>query len=243
MAPSVLLFAQVPERSPAPAEVVAEKGEEVGISATDGISVSGKDTLVTRNGVSERLTKGMELANGTRVQPDGSITLPDGSKITLKGNQVLTFAGVVRDVPPRENATARTVVRETVVKTAPVPNAPPAESITATVVEEASAFPDGVLVNNGVPYLIRKGRASVIDSKLVPQGQILTHDGRFAPIPPTFTDFPPTVPVQRGTDQQTRIGEPGPTQAVPGQKGTPQQTRIGEPGTPVTPKRNSTSGN
>ena len=80
-----------------------KQGEEVGIAADDGISVSGGVALVTRNGVSERLAKELKLANGTRVQPNGSVTMPDGTQITLKAQQVLSFDGLVRQIPARPN--------------------------------------------------------------------------------------------------------------------------------------------
>lgn len=80
-----------------------KQGEEVGLAAHDGISVSGGEALVTRNGVTERMAKELKLANGTRVQPNGGVTMPDGTQITLKAEQVLTFDGVVRDIPQRPN--------------------------------------------------------------------------------------------------------------------------------------------
>jgi hypothetical protein len=185
-----------------------KQGEEVGISANDGISVSGKEALVTRNGVSERLTKELRLNNGTRVKPDGSVTLPDGTQITLKVDQVLTFDGVVRDVPAQVNPTpgpARTESQSVVVTTTPV------DSDATVAVGKAAAIQDGIVFHDGLPYLIRNGRALIIDSTLVPQGQILTNDGKFRPIPPTFTDFP-AVTVRKSTEQQTLIGEPGSVQ-------------------------------
>lgn len=197
VAPSFMLLAQVPEPPAGPAPAEAAPREEVGISANDGITISGKDILVTRNGVSEKLNKEMRLKNDTRVLPDGRIILASGTELSLKANQVLTFAGVVRNVPDRAAAAPRPAVGETVTVTL-------GESDPAAL----AAIPDGVAVYNGTPYLIRKGRASIIDLKLIPEGQILMLDGRLAPIPPAFTGFP-AIPVQKGTDQQTRIGEPG----------------------------------
>ena len=88
--------------------VLKKQGEEVGIAANDGISISGADALITRNGVSEKLTKEMRLANGTRVKPNGRVTNPDGAEFSLKTDQVLTFDGVVRDIPPRANTNVGT---------------------------------------------------------------------------------------------------------------------------------------
>jgi len=96
----------------------AAKPEEVGISARDGITVSGTDVLITRNRVSEKLEKELTLENGLRVKPDGTVQLPDGSKITLRGTQVLTFDGKLMDVQPtagpQPNTTTTTTVTEAV---------------------------------------------------------------------------------------------------------------------------------
>jgi hypothetical protein len=75
--------------------------EEVGISSVDGVCVSSGAALVTRNGVTERLSKEVKLANGARVQPDGTVILLDGTQFTLKVDQVLTFDGMVRAAPVR----------------------------------------------------------------------------------------------------------------------------------------------
>jgi hypothetical protein len=76
-------------------------GEEVEVSATDGVTISSGAVMVTRNGVVERLGKELKLANGTRVQPDGTMTYPDGRQIMLRGTQVLTFDGLLIESPTR----------------------------------------------------------------------------------------------------------------------------------------------
>jgi len=55
-----------------------------------------------------------------------------------------------------------------------------------TTGENAGNVQDGIVFYNGRPYLIRNGRASVIDATLVPEGQILTNNGQFVPIPATY---------------------------------------------------------
>ena len=65
----------------------------VGIAASDGITISGLDVLVTRNGVTEKLRHELTLADGTRVQPDGAVITPAGAKVMLRPDQVLTFEG------------------------------------------------------------------------------------------------------------------------------------------------------
>ncbi len=133
--------------TPAP----TRKDLEVGVSATDGVSVSGGAALVTRNGATTKLEKELKLTNGTRVQPDGTITFADGKALVLHGDQVLTFDGTIVVAAPRP---------------APAPVAP-----------------TGIVMFDGHAYLIRGGRAYMIDATMVPSGQMLMNDGRLAPMP------------------------------------------------------------
>jgi hypothetical protein len=75
----------------------ATKDPVVGISSHDGISVSGADTLITRNGVTEKVSKQFQLSGGIVVKPDGSFVGKDGKSLILRENQVLGFDGVLRD--------------------------------------------------------------------------------------------------------------------------------------------------
>lgn len=136
------------------------KALEVGVSATDGVSVSGGAALVTRNGSTTRLDKELKLTNGTRVQPDGTITFADGKALILHGDQVLTFDGAIVVAPPHA-----------------VP--PP-------------VTPTGIVMYDGHAYLIRGGRAFMIDATMVPDGQMLMNDGSLAPMPQGM-DFRPTT--------------------------------------------------
>ncbi len=106
-----------------------------------------------------------------------------------------------------------------------------------------AAIPNGVVFYNGLPYLIRNGRASLIDATLVPQGQILTAEGKLAPFPSTFTAFP-SVPVRKGTEQQTLSGAQPiipaeTTNTTPVAKGTDQQTLINPPRATTSKKNGS----
>lgn len=75
----------------------------VGISARDGISISDKDVIITRNGVSEILKAPLDLPNHVRVFPDGTVTMPDAGRITLRAEQLITLDGrlvnIVRQRP------------------------------------------------------------------------------------------------------------------------------------------------
>jgi hypothetical protein len=70
--------------------------DDVGVSFRDGITVSGAGALITRNGVTEKITRQMGLSNGVLVNPDGTFT-KDGRKWTMRENQILGFDGVLRD--------------------------------------------------------------------------------------------------------------------------------------------------
>jgi hypothetical protein len=86
---------------------------DVGISSRDGITFSGGDVLVTRNGVTEKLTKELGLPNGLRVQPDGTILTADGGKLTLRPTQILTFEGKLINAPIAESVTGSARTTET----------------------------------------------------------------------------------------------------------------------------------
>ncbi len=82
-----------------PAEgISAATGTEVGIADRDGITLAGSAVLVTRNGVSERLIKAIELENGTQVTPEGTLMLKTGEKIPMRVGQLLTFNGELIDL-------------------------------------------------------------------------------------------------------------------------------------------------
>ena len=72
---------------------------EVGISSHDGITIAGTDVFITRNGVTEKVTTDVRLPNGVTARPDGTIVLANGTKITLRPDQVLDLNGILRDAP------------------------------------------------------------------------------------------------------------------------------------------------
>jgi len=96
----------VAQNTPTPEEdrrlKAATGGEDVGISGRDGITVSGADVFVTRNGRSEKLEKPLTLDGGTKINPDGTVRLADGREITLRAEQRLTFDGrlLASPIPP-----------------------------------------------------------------------------------------------------------------------------------------------
>lgn len=143
-------FSQAPARTTT-AETPAQAGSapterqqnEVGVSSRDGITMSGEDVLVTRNGISEKLTKRMELPNGVRVEPNGTITL-NGEKLSLRPTQVLTFEGRFLNIPIRESATQAATTTTTTTNAAPattivVPQTNAGQAATSTAAGQAAA--------------------------------------------------------------------------------------------------------
>lgn len=107
-----------------PAAPSAAKSE-VGVSSRDGITTSGADVLMTRNGRTEKVTKELVLPNGLRVKTDGTVILNDGSEITLRASQLLTFEGRILNVPIVESVAPKTTTILVPVAPAATP-APPA---------------------------------------------------------------------------------------------------------------------
>ena len=81
-----------PGSSSAPA-----KTNSVGISSRDGISISGADVFLTRNGVTEKVSSDVRLPNGMVVKPNGTVISGSGNSITLRPNQVVDLNGVLHD--------------------------------------------------------------------------------------------------------------------------------------------------
>ena len=84
---------------PATADVSRANRKEIGLSAKDGITVSGTDVLITRNGVTDKITSEMKMPNGVMVRPDGRVTLANGQHITLRSDQLLDLKGELREAP------------------------------------------------------------------------------------------------------------------------------------------------
>lgn len=70
---------------------------------------------------------------------------------------------------------------------------PPALEVKTTVVD-SNVVPDGIVFYRGHTYLIRNKRAALVDAILVPEGKVLTADGRLVVLPTDFVeDISPTV--------------------------------------------------
>jgi len=102
---------------------------EVGVSSRDGITISGGEVFMTRNGRTEKLIKEVVLPNGLIVKPDGTVTNKDGGVATLRPTQVLSFEGMFTEAPVIES----TAPKATPVIVMPATRAaPPATPMPAT---------------------------------------------------------------------------------------------------------------
>ena len=88
-----------PKTSQTTNPALAGDGVEIGIAKHDGVTLSGGEALVTRNGITEKLRKELLLPTGMRVRPNGTVTLADQTDITLRATQLLTFEGKIVDLP------------------------------------------------------------------------------------------------------------------------------------------------
>ena len=68
---------------------------------------------MTRNGVTELVTKELVLKNGIRVVPGGTIFTPGGEKLTLRPTQILTFDGKLIDTTAKPVTSTTTTTTTT----------------------------------------------------------------------------------------------------------------------------------
>jgi hypothetical protein len=94
--------AQAPTAPEVKAEV-KEKTRESGVSARDGITISGTDVFITRNGATDKVVADLRLPNGTVVKADGTVLLRGGRRVTLRADQVLDLHGVLHESPVSPN--------------------------------------------------------------------------------------------------------------------------------------------
>lgn len=55
---------------------------------------------------------------------------------------------------------------------------------------DSAVVPDGITFYHGQTFLLRNGRAALVDGTLVPEGQVLTRAGRLVSMPPELTGRP-----------------------------------------------------
>lgn len=70
---------------------------------------------------------------------------------------------------------------------------PPAKEVIPTIMD-TNIVPDGIVFYRDQTYLIRHKRAALVNAILVPEGQVLTPEGRLVQLPTDFVeDVSPTV--------------------------------------------------
>jgi hypothetical protein len=97
----------VPAQSPANAPANDSKGSHQTTPGNfadgevpDGIFRHLGATLIITKGHAEDVKRELKIAGGITVEPNGTVTFKDGRKVRLKGNQMTTFDGQVKDVSP-----------------------------------------------------------------------------------------------------------------------------------------------
>lgn len=155
----------------ADAETVNNARSVAHASARDGFTRANADTLLTRKGVTEKVTREVVMRNGLRVSPDGSVVLPDGTKIVLRANQILTLDGAVEDTPLTQTGVA------------PMPSG---GSATAGARPEVGlAARDGITGSNTSAFITRNGITQQVTSdtqlesgiRIQPNGTITLANG------------------------------------------------------------------
>ena len=82
---------------PSGGSAIAGAKADLGISGSDGITGTNDRAFITRNGVTQQVTSDLSLDSGIRVQPNGTVTLANGTRINLKPGQHLSFDGVLQE--------------------------------------------------------------------------------------------------------------------------------------------------
>ncbi|MEZ0257173.1 MAG: DUF6799 domain-containing protein, partial [Chthoniobacter sp.] len=130
-------------RSPA----AAGDGVAVGISKRDGVTVSGSEAFVTRNGVTEKLVKELRLPSGVLVRPDGSVLLSNNAETNLQADQLLTFDGHIVAIPndPNVNPALPTI--------APTQGSAASSSARSGTANSTSTNSSVFLSSSGTPFM------------------------------------------------------------------------------------------
>ena len=76
-------------------------------TSRDGITVANGVALITRDGVTEKITSDVRLANGAVVKSDGTVVFSNGNSLSLNPNQFLDLDGVLHDMRARPAARLR----------------------------------------------------------------------------------------------------------------------------------------
>ncbi|HEX8427922.1 DUF6799 domain-containing protein [Hymenobacter sp.] len=88
------LAAQAQTKLP-PRKPVQPKGKVVskGISVKDGVMMKEGKVLMTQSGITSPVTQEASLVNGTKISPDGTVTMANGTTATLKEGDYMSLSG------------------------------------------------------------------------------------------------------------------------------------------------------
>jgi hypothetical protein len=70
---------------------------DVGMYVRDGITGTNNSAFITQNGYTLQVTSDIHLDSGILVQSNGNITLANGTRVTLRPGQLLTFDGALEE--------------------------------------------------------------------------------------------------------------------------------------------------
>lgn len=81
---------KIPPRKPVQPKA---KVVSTGISIKDGVTMKDGKLLMTQSGITNPVTQEAALVNGTKISPDGTVTMADGTTATLKEGDYLSLSG------------------------------------------------------------------------------------------------------------------------------------------------------
>jgi hypothetical protein len=81
---------KVPPRKPVqPKSKVVSKGP----SFKDGVMLKDGKVMMTQSGITSAITQETALVNGTKITPDGTVTMTNGTTATLKEGDYMSLSG------------------------------------------------------------------------------------------------------------------------------------------------------
>ncbi|MBC8081674.1 MAG: hypothetical protein H7Z21_00555 [Hymenobacter sp.] len=81
---------KLPPRKPVqPRAKLVSKGPTI----RDGVLMQAGKVLLTQNGLSNPVTQETALVNGTKIKADGTVTMTDGTTVTLKEGDYMSLSG------------------------------------------------------------------------------------------------------------------------------------------------------
>jgi hypothetical protein len=136
---------------------------QVGATPRDGFTLKGTEVVMTLHGVTTKVEHDVRIADGVRVQANGTILWRDGSKTSLGPNQLLAFDGQMHDV---------TLTADGIAPVSSVDSTP------AVKPNMAATAADGITVVNNQAVMTRNGVTERIkDDVRLPNGTVVTPRG------------------------------------------------------------------